>query len=89
MFYLVYTLVSLISIYELILCARAICSWVPYFQESRVYEFSFMLTEPVLRPIRDFLFRFDVFRRCPIDLSMLFLFFALGGISRLAIVLFI
>jgi uncharacterized protein YggT (Ycf19 family) len=89
MFYLVYTLVSLISIYELILCARAICSWVPYFQESKLYEFAFMLTEPVLRPIRDFLFRFDVFRRCPIDFSTLILFISLSVISRLAILLFV
>ena len=83
MVYLVYTLSSLISIYELILCARAICSWVPYFQESRVYDFAFTVTEPVLRPIRDFLFRFDIFRRCPIDFSCLLLFLLLGGASRL------
>ncbi|MBQ8392418.1 MAG: YggT family protein [Clostridia bacterium] len=80
-------ILSLVSVYELILVARAICSWVPYFQESRVYEFAFMLTEPVLRPIRDFLLRFDIFRRCPIDFSMIFLFILMSIGSRLLIFL--
>lgn len=87
MYYLVYLLLTLISIYEAILVVRAICSWVPYFQESRVYEFAFKLTEPVLYPIRSFLFRFEFFKRFPIDFSMLILFLLLGGFSRLILLL--
>ena len=87
MFYLVYILFTLISLYELVLVVRAICSWIPYFQESRVYELAYKLTEPVLYPIRNFLFRFDFFKRFPIDFSMLILFLLLGGFSRLILFL--
>lgn len=61
----------LLSAFELLLFVRAICSWVSYFRESRVYSFAYKLTEPILRPVRDALFRIEWVRRCPIDLSFL------------------
>lgn len=66
-----YILNSLLSVFDLILLARAICSWFPAARESAVYRFAYTVTEPVLRPVRDFLFKFEWVRRCPIDLSFL------------------
>lgn len=66
-----YLLNAVLYIFDLLLLVRAICSWVPSFRESAVYRFSYTVTEPILRPVRDMLFRFDFVRRCPIDLSFL------------------
>ena len=66
-----YVLSVVLSIFEICLLVRAICSWVPSFRDSRVYEFVYKITEPILRPIRDAFMRWEFARRCPIDLSFL------------------
>ena len=68
---LFYLLNTVLYVFDLLLLVRAVCSWVPSFRESAVYRFSYTVTEPVLRPVRDWLYRFDFARRCPIDLSFL------------------
>ena len=65
---------SLISFYDLVLLGRVVVSWIPYFQGTAIDAFCYNLTEPVLDPIRRFLFRFEWVRRCPLDLSVLVLF---------------
>ena len=87
MIYLVYAIFSLISLFELVLVARAIFSWLPSLHDTKVYELVYRLTEPLLQPIRDFLFRFDFFRRLPIDFSMLILFLLTGAFSRLLLLI--
>ena len=62
---------TILYAFDLLLLVRAVCSWVPSFRESAVYRFSYTITEPVLRPIRDLLYRAEWARRCPIDLSFL------------------
>ena len=74
---------SLISVYSLLLVARGLLSWTNYSRDSKVYEICFIMTEPLLRPIRDFLFRCETFRSCPIDFSSLILIILLGIASRL------
>lgn len=66
-----YLLNTLLYVFDLFLLVRAVCSWVPSFRESAVYNLSYTVTEPILRPIRDMLHRFEWARRCPIDLSFL------------------
>lgn len=78
-----YILNTIIYIFDLLLLVRAICSWVPSFRESIVYRFSFTITEPVLRPVRDLLFRIDWVRRCPIDLSFLVVVLIAHGLMRI------
>lgn len=80
---LIIVIYSILSAYELLFFVRAICSWVPYFRDSRVYEFSYKLTEPILRPVRDAMFRIDWIRRCPIDLSFLVVVILLSAVSNL------
>jgi YggT family protein len=44
---------ALAGIYELVIVARAIFSWLPpEHRENEFYRFFFALTEPVLRPVR-------------------------------------
>lgn len=46
----------LLNIFELILLARVLLSWFPNIDRSNpVIQFIYDITEPVLRPIRDFL----------------------------------
>ena len=51
MIYLVYAIFSLISLFELVLVARAIFSWLPSLHDTKVYELVYRLTEPLLQPI--------------------------------------
>lgn len=57
--------------FDFLLLVRAVCSWVPDFRNSRVYELSYKVTEPVLEPVRRIMWRFDWARRFPLDLSFL------------------
>ena len=66
-----YAISILLSVFDFLLLVRALCSWVPSFRNSIVYRLSFTVTEPILSPIRDMLFRFEWARRCPIDISFL------------------
>ena len=71
---LAYTIISLLSLFEIVLIVRAICSWVPYFRESKVNQLAMIVTEPIVSPIRNALFKISFMRRCPIDLSFIFLY---------------
>lgn len=81
--YFIHLIFSAISIYELILLIRAVISWIPSLQDTRVYEIAYRLTEPLLLPIRKFLYRFEFMRRFPIDFSMIVLILLMGAFSRL------
>ena len=67
-FYLINTV---LYIFELFMIARAICSWIPSSRDSMIYRISYTVTEPILRPVRDLLFKLEWARRCPIDLSFI------------------
>ena len=67
------TLSLLINGFDLLLLANAICSWVPEWRMSKVYIYSSRIIDPILQPIRKFMWRFDFARRCPIDLSFIVL----------------
>lgn len=66
-----YLLNVILYVFDILLLVRAVCSWVPSFRESMVYRFSFTITEPILRPVRDLLYKIEWVRRCPLDLSFL------------------
>ena len=74
-----------LSAYEILLLVRAICSWSAYFRESRVYVFAFKLTEPILKPVRDLMFRIEFVRRCPLDLSFLVVVILVNLIMRICV----
>ena len=66
-----YILSLILSVFDIMLLVRAICSWVPSFRSSMIFRLSYTVTEPILSPVRDMLFRFEWARRCPIDISFL------------------
>ncbi|MBO5212503.1 MAG: YggT family protein [Clostridia bacterium] len=76
-----YTLIYLLSLFEIVLIVRAICSWAPYFRESKVNRIATAITEPIVAPIRNLLMRISFVRRCPIDLSFIVLYLFIGMAS--------
>ncbi len=77
MYIILYAVISLISLYDLILLGRVVCSWIPYFHGTAIESFCYSVTEPALEPIRNLLHRIEWVRTCPIDLSVLALFLIL------------
>lgn len=70
--YIVYRVLSILLYgLDLLLLVRAICSWVPNFRDSMVYNLSYTVTEPLLKPLRKLMWKMDWARRCPFDLSFL------------------
>ena len=78
-----YLLNTVFYIFDLLLLVRAVCSWVPSFRESVVYRASYTVTEPILRPIRDLLYKIEWVRRCPIDLSFLVVVLLIQGMMSI------
>ena len=65
---------SLLRIYELLLIARAILSWFPMVQGNAIDAFLYNVTEPVLAPIRNVLWKIPFLANMPIDFSILVAF---------------
>lgn len=70
-----------IRLYELMLIARAILSWLPLGFSNPIVQFLYSMTEPLLAPVRNFLFRFPFFQSLPIDLSPLLVFVLLDVVK--------
>ena len=77
------TVSTLTSAYSLIILLRCLLSWFEYTRESKAYEICYIMTEPILAPIRDFLYRFEALRSCPIDFAPWIFIIILNAISRL------
>lgn len=86
MSYLFIHLVStMIRFLEFLMFARAIFSWFPQMQGSRIAEFLYMVTEPIIMPFRSLLDRFPATRMIPIDFSFLCAFLTLKILQMLLI----
>lgn len=68
---MIYVVAQLIRLLELMFLARAIMSWFAQSSGSKIYEFLYMMTEPLIAPFRSLLSRFEFVRRFPIDISFL------------------
>ncbi len=55
----------------LLLLIRAVMSWVMPDGGSRIWQVVYGLTEPVIMPFRQLLFKFRFVQTCPLDLSYL------------------
>lgn len=82
-----YLLNTLLYVFDILLLVRAVCSWFQSARQSAVYRFSYTVTEPVLKPVRDMLYRFEWARRCPIDLSFLVVILLVNVLSTVTSVL--
>ena len=75
---------GILTIFEACMLVRAICSWVPSFRESRIYQFTLIVTEPITGPIRDLFMRFDWVRRCPLDISFFVVYILVTALASFA-----
>lgn len=65
------TVLTIIVVMQVLLLVRALVSWLPIDQESKVCTFLYAATEPVIVPVRLILDRFESIQRLPVDLSVL------------------
>ena len=80
---IVYITMRLISLVEWLIFFRVLASWFPQVQASKLGQLLYAVTEPILAPCRDFLFRFRSLRALPIDFSPILVFVILSIVERL------
>lgn len=74
---------SIVRCLEFLLFARAIMSWFVQGRDSKLYDFLYTVTEPLILPFRHLLDGVRVLRSCPLDIAFLLAFFALELILTL------
>ncbi len=68
---LLFVVAKLIEIELILLLVSAVMSWVMPDETNGFYRIVHALTDPVIAPIRNVLWRFRFVAQCPIDLSFL------------------
>ncbi len=68
---------------ELMILIRCVISFVPSLQYSKVTDFVYNVTEPILYPIREMLYKYA--NTGPIDLSPIIAYFLIGFIYKIVI----
>lgn len=63
---------GLITVMVFAIFVRAILSWFPIDEDGPVVSFVYLITDPVIVPIRALLERFSLFQDTPIDFSSFF-----------------
>lgn len=81
--YIVYITIRLLSLLQWLLVFRALVSWFPQVQQSRIGELLYAVTEPMVAPCRSLLSRFRALRTMPIDFAPLLAFMVLLIVQRL------
>lgn len=75
---------ALLSAFDTCLLLRAIFSWIPSLDESKVEYFLKVVTEPVVEPVRNILINFSWVQRCPIDIAFIVVWILTGIFSSIA-----
>ena len=75
--------ITMISVLQLAMFARAILSWIPGADENKLGDFLYALTEPFIMPIRAILDRIPLFHGFPLDMSFFFTFILRSILSTL------
>lgn len=76
---------SLISLLDFLLLARVVLSWLPQLQGSKLSQFLFEITEPMLYPIRQLLQRIGFLRGLPLDFSPIVVFIVLEALRSVLV----
>lgn len=74
---------ALIYVIELCMLIRAILSWFPISDDNPILNFVYMVTEPVVAPVRRLFERLNWFQNLPIDISFLVAYLLLMLVSSL------
>lgn len=78
MYVLVSTLSLLIEVIFVLMFIRAIFSWFPTESPGKLQLIIHHMTEPVIAPVRKFLWRMGWFQGLPIDMSFMVTYLLLG-----------
>jgi len=68
---------------QLLMFGRAVMSWFPHDEESRIARFIFLATEPIVAPIRAAIEKSGRFQNLPIDVSFIAAFMVLMIVQML------
>ena len=80
--YVVVTLVrTLLYVLEITMFLRALLSWFPIDEESRLMSFLYTVTEPVIQPVRALLYRLNLFPNSPLDVSFFITYIIIAILS--------
>ncbi|MBO4979139.1 MAG: YggT family protein [Clostridia bacterium] len=71
----------LLWVLEIAMLLRAIASWIPALDGMKWMDIVYMLTEPLVVPVRAIFERFALFRNSPIDFSFVIAFLLLGMVQ--------
>lgn len=83
MFFIRYFLLVFIRVFQWVMVATAIVSWIPTLRESKLGYFLYSCTEPVIRPVRELIYRIPGADNLPIDLSFLAVYILLSLIENI------
>lgn len=72
---------ALVTVIELCFLVRAVLSWLPIGDDNPILKFVFMVTEPIIMPIRALFERLGWFQNMPIDISFLVAYLLLIAFS--------
>ena len=72
---------ALVTVIELCFLVRAVLSWLPIGDDNPILKFVFMVTEPIIIPIRALFERLGWFQNMPIDISFLVAYLLLVALS--------
>ena len=83
--YVLYMMTRLVTLLlgavELAMLLRAIASWIPSLDNKKWMDIVYMLTEPVVAPVRALFDLLSLFRNSPIDFSFVIGFLLLGMVQ--------
>jgi len=81
---LIFILLTLLRVYEMVLMARILLSWVSVDHDHLIVIWLYRVTDPVLGPARELLFRImdRLGVQLPIDLSPILVFVLIGFMER-------
>ena len=82
-YYFVYFVIKIIELLQFLMLARAIFSWFPQAQGSKIAELLYLATEPFILPFRALFDRIQSLRGFMLDLPFLFAFIAMRVVERL------
>ena len=78
-----YFLLVFIRVFQWVMVATAIVSWIPSLRDSKIGYFLYSCTEPIIRPVRDLIYRIPGADNLPIDLSFLAVYILLSVIESI------
>ena len=78
-----YIIAKVIEVLGWVIFIAAMASWIPQVRQSKLGEMLFMLTEPIVAPMRSLLRRIPALARLPMDFSPLATYLVLILLERL------